>query len=44
MKEIEVDFSKLSDEELRAIVDGESSDEFAGMSDEELLEIIARGD
>lgn len=42
MKAIEADFSKLSDEELRAIASGETSEEFRSMSDHELWEIIAR--
>jgi hypothetical protein len=39
---IEAEFRNMSDEELRKIASGEASDEFIGVSDRELLEIIAR--
>lgn len=39
---IEENFRNMSDEELRRIASGEASDEFVGVSDRELLEIIAR--
>lgn len=35
------EFAAMSDDELRVIASGESSEEFRGMSDRELWEIIA---
>ncbi len=42
MKAIEAEFVAMSDEELRALASGEPSEEFEDMSDQELLELIAR--
>lgn len=42
MKAIQAEFAAMSDEELRAIASGEASEEFAHLSDHELLELIVR--
>ena len=44
MKAIEAEFAAMSDEELRAIASEEPSEEFENMSDQELLELIARSE
>lgn len=39
---LQEEFAAMTDDELRAIADGEGSEEFRGMSDRELWEIVAR--
>ena len=44
MKAIQAEFATMSDQELRAIAGGESSEEFKNMTNWELLELIARSE
>ena len=41
---LQEEFRNMSDDELRAIADGSAPGEFQGLTDQELWEIIARGD